>query len=146
MCPRIFIIVNRLSVAGAVLQTPLSSFSSKSPNHFPAQTETAREMPCHVSHVTRHASHGTYHMSCVIFFYLKKTFLNKLFKLVGEGSAINWAYFVQDIWRSTNFNRAYMIGSYYWEFSLLECRKSIQKAHSLIFVLKNIKVFSFSFL
>ena len=74
-------IFNRPGVAGAVLQTPLSliwsSFSSRSSNHFPAQTKRARELKfwenvypppnvtCHVSHVICHMSCVTCHMARV---------------------------------------------------------------------------------
>ena len=82
--------INRPGVAGAVLQAPLSfiysfinwfresSFSSRSSNHFPAQTvrecspNTTWHMSCvicHVSYVTCHMSHVTCHMSFCLFLF-----------------------------------------------------------------------------
>ena len=106
-------VINRPSVSGAVLQTPLSlfdwlsnsSFSSKSLRHVHSQTVWARDVAflenvhlppcvtCHMSQVMCHMSHVICRMSCVtcnisIFLYFK----DNMVELVGGRSVINGAY------------------------------------------------------
>ena len=90
------IVFNRPSVAGAVLQTPLSLihsligdlFSFKSSKHHKSQTIRARELTFWENvypppHVTCHMSHVTCHVSCVtcrvwhVTFFLLSFFTNR---------------------------------------------------------------------
>ena len=106
----LLLLINRPSVAWAVLQTALSlinrpglAFSTKPSKHHYTQTERARQLTlweyvppttCHMSWVMFNISRVMCQVSNVksIFFFF--FFLDKVVALVGGGSVINWAYLV----------------------------------------------------